>query len=563
MQHWIVPPANLEKHVTALFQIVARDGWATPKLLLDRRVRREAALSSIYFPRLRDRRNGSASLLLYSRPHSCVSDHLKRYMFHSLSPAQSTLHKSTHLPPSHATQHQQPWNCYPNLNPVIPDTLRDSDFSWQDPGRVNFSVADTDSLDNYHNWSDFPGVPVAPLLLDPPTVALLPRAQTRKSLYRNMLSILSLHTPLPSFAALLEYHDLHPHQHSIHSYNLLIELAIRHNSFGTVPWLIRAMKKDKITANVETWKLKTRWLVRTGEWEVAWHQAQSSNIHLHHTLKHTHKSTVRPRHNIPLPILLEFLQTPKRGGADNSPDQDRGAVSPNLAQYQVAMNHYTKSVSMDPTTISPHSAYFVVMMMLKLGESEAALEFTRSYFKGLPKAVTHPHARRCLDIVHLHLALSPSPRGLCGFYMARKTCISLLALHPLLVPTSSTLLLLLRPLRQAKRCGTVAWKALHNFQAQWGVGVEDRRVRRRIINFALKEGRKDIAHLLMNADQTYQWSRQTWKLERSVLGRLDQSPSSNMTRQDGRKLFKGNGKEQQLWYLLEKRVTNLAGNDLE
>ncbi|KAJ7932477.1 hypothetical protein B0H13DRAFT_781984 [Mycena leptocephala] len=120
------------------------------------------------------------------------------------------------------------------------------------------------------------------------------RADSRKSLYKNLLRLLS--SPrTASLPILLDYHELHDGFRSVRSYNLLISLAIRHVAYGTVEFLLNGMTADQISGNFETEKLKTRWYVRSGLWEHAW----------------LHVTTTHPK-VIPLPLWLDFFMGRKR-----------------------------------------------------------------------------------------------------------------------------------------------------------------------------------------------------------------------------------------------------------
>jgi len=435
-----------------------------------------------------------------------------------------------------------------------------------DPGR-SFTCHDSQMTHAdrpwYKNHTSFVGVPTGKPLQTCP-VPLIPVATTPTSLYRNLLYILSHRSGLPSLAALLDYHDLHPSLRSARSYNLLIWLALRHCCFGTVQWLLAAMRADGLEGNLETWKLKVRWLVQAGSWDRAWNEV-SSNQAFKATSSHLSGNLA-----IPLPIWLEFFRGLKRGALSGRMKGRWDGSYPSLldfdpkgvhsARFRTLMANPPSSAFHESTGTSPRTVYFVVLMMLKTRYTATALSLTKSYFHSLPPRISTAWVRTCLDIIHLHIIMGSSQKGLKKLYEVQRTMSTLITLHPTFRPSSTTLFLLLAPLRQAKRCGTVAWNVLHRFRSRWGTRVEDRRVRRRVAALATKEGRMDIVNSILLTERIWNRMHGNWKTAEQVLGRVSTVPQARqLLRARAKRLFKHNGREERQWCLLQRRIKRRVG----
>jgi hypothetical protein len=323
------------------------------------------------------------------------------------------------------------------------------------------------------------------------------------------------------------------------------------------------MRADGLTSNLETWKLKTRWLVQTGSWDRAWNAVVSSNLAFKAT-----SSDVSSKPAVPLPIWLEFFGALKRGAPSRQTKKPRDGSSTShldfdvhAARYRVLMANPPSSAFHDLALTSPRTVYFVVFAMLKTRHTTTALSLTKSYFHSLPPRMSAAWVRTCLDIIHLHIFMGSSHRGLKKFYEGWRTMNTLITLHPTLRPTSTTLFLLLAPLRQAKRCGTVAWSILHRSRSRWGARVEDRRVRRRVAGLAVKEGRMDIVNAILLTEQMWSRKHGKWKTIEQVLGRMSMvPPPRQLLRRPAKKLFKHNGREERQWHLLKRRIKRVIRN---
>ncbi|KAF8078723.1 hypothetical protein FPV67DRAFT_74720 [Lyophyllum atratum] len=459
-----------------------------------------------------------------------------------------------------------------------PEDIQDSDLESSDPAR--FIIHPTYASEQSPNPSEDPwswddssiiGTPVGLHVSRTPTGPLVPLAKTAPSLYQNLLHLLSYHNPFPTLPALLDYHDLHPGLRSTRSYNLLVSLALRNKSYGTVPWLLSSMRAASVPGNVETWKLRVRWLIQSGWWDKAWNEVMSTSPRIDVKGKGELKGGFQVSNALPLPVWLEFFQ-PWKGRTTRRRERARRALDNNtstpeapsqsfepadlyLARYHTLMNNRPTVIPYDLAHTPPKAVYSVASVMLDLEQTGMAVSLTRAYLSSLPPRISSSRARACLDIIHLHIAMGSSHRGLRRFYEARRTMVSLISLHPALRPTSTTLALLLTPLRRAKRCGTVAWNVLRAFKAQWGARTEDRRVRRRVAILAMKEGRMDIVDTLMRSERSARWAHATWKLSQRVVGKAATPRPPRLLRPPARRVFRRNGREERDWCSLMKRVS--------
>jgi hypothetical protein len=458
------------------------------------------------------------------------------------------------ITPQRATTRQPRLRREPSVASLHLDIVDDSHFQSVDPGRSHTDDP-SDTVHTVQPWHEndpsVVGVPVGNHPLQTRPIPLIPVPTSPASLRRNLLYIISYRPTLPSLSALLDYHDLYPKLRSTRSYNLLIWLALRHCSFGSVQWLLGAMRADGLTGNLETRKLQVRWLIQAGSWDEAWHEVVHSS------------PGIKGDSSIPLPLWLEFFRTLKRGIRRTKKRRDWRnrsllALDPTTvysARYRALMANPPFPALHELQHTPPRAVYFVVLMMLRIQHSRAALSLTKSYFKSLPPKISAAWTRKCLDIIHLQITMGCSHRGLKKFYKVQRTMNTLVSLHPALRPTSTTLFHLLAPLRQAKQSGTMAWGLLHRFRSQWGARAEDRRVRRRVAGLAVKEGRMDIVNAMLSAERIWGRIYGNWKKAEQVLGRMSMGrPPRQLERLPANRLFKHNGREERHWHFLRRRI---------
>jgi hypothetical protein len=399
----------------------------------------------------------------------------------------------------------------------------------------------------------------------------LPYPRNSTMLYQNLVYTISHRSSsCPPLQSLVAYHShFATSMRSCRSFNLLISLALRHASFATVRDLLTQMKRERIKGNMATWKLGVRWLVLAGKWQVGWAQVERA---LERDRSDDPADKKRTKMNdIPWPVWLEFLEIPKRG-ALRTRGWDTDGLRPMrplkhagvqrevaMARYRTVMDHFPDLTTSVSGRESPRMVYLLVRMLLFTGQRELAKKMTKSYLHGLPPSLESydRRVRKSLDLIHLHLAFRTPKWGVNAHYTAQETLKEYLALHPALRPNSTTTMLVLAALKRAMMCATYGWKFVKRFRRRWGARVVDSRVRRRIVSFALKEGRSKILKEAESMEGVSRWARQMWMAQRGVLGGPERHMKKhrNWLLPAGRKVFSGKGREVFRWKSLRWRVT--------
>lgn len=397
--------------------------------------------------------------------------------------------------------------------------------------------------------------------LNLPQPSILREPNSRKSLHRNLLYLINVTKPSPRLPALVDYHAHYSEWQSTASYNLLISLAIRHQSYGISRRLINDHSLSNLPKNLDTYKLEVRNLVHQGLWNKAWKYVQN--------LRETGRLPLPEsgEMDIPFPIWLEFFRPVKRprirkrllydteGKLVDRFFEEVIANPEEMKAYQGLLNQ-NRPRNMPPLSHTPpHAIYCIVQLLMKSGNKDRALKLTKAFFGAISRSLSHTNMRWCLDIIHAHMLSCSAKDGLPRFYEARRTLVALLSLHRSLHPNSKTLYLLLAPLQRAKHCGTKAWKQLSKFKSEWGPFVEDRRVQRRVANLALKEGRMDIVKKIARAERTERRYRQRRLSEDQMTQRIRRVRSrACQVRLPFRLVYPKNGREARLWYRLRVRI---------
>lgn len=469
---------------------------------------------------------------------------------------------SEHLPGVTAPpKYEQPIG----VHPIDPDVLSNYDINWKDPGRV----------ESMH-YSDPPWnnkTLVAPVSLQGYSRPHFPALTSPESLYESLLRITTSRPQ--SASALINYH-FHCARtfRSTHSYNLLVNLAIRHAAFGTAMRLFLAMREEAIPPNMETWKLIIRWLVRTGRWHEAWRRV--SSIAKRHEDDREGMTKQSPIHSIPLPLWLELCGSQKRGAlrrrdrpkmkgvvsletySSQSPSTLRPCPSePSPAQAMFRSQIYVEIFrSLKSSELHPRAVLILTRAIIKAGRSDVASAMSSSYLKSLPSHLRPHHRQAVLRLVHLHMSTVPGKQGLSRHFAQRRVLFDFLDIHPGIRPSPVTLFLLLGSLRACRRCGTLALRCLQKFRKWWGPHIESSKVRRRVATLALKEGRLDIAENILQVEKIARRIKRGWSLQAEVLRNYFPQKSPRPFRGRPRRLHCA-GVENRRWALLEKKFLKI------
>ena len=436
---------------------------------------------------------------------------------------------------------------------AIPITYFDPFLNGHEPTEAETHPPSEDNTDFFHeilpetraehfHAVDYP-LPASgsPLLITP---------VTQTSLYRNLLYLINVRKPTASLPSLMEYHRRYVTCQSTRSYNLLLDLSLRHRQYGITEHLFKTLRHQRVPLSTETHQLMVRYLVQENLWDSAWDYVRSLQ-----------EQKVLPRDkngrpSIPFQIWLEFCRAPKK--RRNHSRMIDPSTTPD-EQFQIL--HDVRPASVPPLFATPPFPIFcLVDLMLRSGRQLAARSLTEAYFKALPQPMTKKSVLGCLRIIHAHVTRCTAKQGLPRFYEARRMLISLLKLHSSLKPNGKTLCILFKMLQKAKRCGTIAWMHFAKFKRDWGSQVENRRVLRHISRLALKEGRLDITKKIRNVETVSRFERQKFLREECLVNRLQRiSKEQQLRRMPYRLIYPRNGKEARLWYRHRARICRRLG----
>ncbi|KAG1767218.1 hypothetical protein EDD22DRAFT_978192 [Suillus occidentalis] len=341
--------------------------------------------------------------------------------------------------------------------------------------------------------------------------------------------------------------------HSTRSFNFLVSLALRQAAFGTAARLLNAMKAESVHPNLETWKLTVRWLVRTGRWDEALRRVER----VMSRERWSEELGLRPGHQgvLPLPLWMEFFGSLKRGALRRwvKIPQPRGqpgwqsarfrcvvlqtsTVSgpAQVARYRSLMNMFPLVASPEYSQLPPRAVFCIAEAMIQLGNRAKALESTSLYFQTLPRRLNRRQQYAVLDIIHLHIRAVTEKPGLSRHFAQP---------HPGIRPSPKTLFLTLASLQVLQAC-------LKTFRTRWGPRTESSVVRRRIASLSIKEGRLDIAAVMLKSERILHLQKQSWRTQRDITG----GPSP---RAYNRKIFHGRGAENWKWQALKRKLSML------
>ena len=380
---------------------------------------------------------------------------------------------------------------------------------------------------------------------------ILPTPKNGKGLYHNLLDVLRTPTSSrPTLAAILDYYLLFPEHHSVKSCNLLISLSIHHRAYGITHKLFRSMKDRSIQYDMETHRLYIRWIIFKGFWDRAWSYAMQ--------LKNNF-----PEGSIPFPIWLEFCHARRKGPIiDGTFNPITKKIVENVSEPESLIAARSNVMNLNrPSSVPalqvtpPVDIRNIVQLMVNSGLKHQAFKLTEEYFRILPLQMDSTMNHRCLNIVKIHMASNGKGKtSLPRFNAAKTIFFSLLSLNPSLRPTSDSLMFILSTLKGTKRCGTAAWKFISLCKERWGSEVEDRQIRRRVSNLALKEGRMDIVETLLREQDNQSRARLTYLAELEATGQSSTVLNKFLDRPPVRRIYPGDGRETYLWLRLRSRV---------
>ena len=316
--------------------------------------------------------------------------------------------------------------------------------------------------------------------------------------------MLSLVPPAP-FSRLIGLYQRHPMLQSVESCNLLLHLSIRHSFSRHTQILIRSMALNRMDPNATTEKLIVRHMVTNGHWKQAWQQVMR---------RYTSMA------DIPLAVLSELLAPgtrnfPRRrllptrrlgnSSVDSRPsfpsrclDEPLERVEDGTLAFKIPLDtlililHRFPRLSLNEVArLPPRIVSYAVRGLIRNGHQEPALLLTENHLKSLPSNIPSKRIYFARELVHLHL--SSGELKLANYKKRRRLVEYLFSLHPSLHPNARTVFLLMRYMKRSKRCGIEAYLFFKDYRARWGPVIDSLEVRRRIVEYAIKQRKFGIA----------------------------------------------------------------------
>ena len=351
--------------------------------------------------------------------------------------------------------------------------------------------------------------------------------------------------PLLPLPRLVNYHKAFPLLQSASSYNFLIQLSIRHTSYGTSRQLFLDMATNGIVPDNETKSLFVRLMVRTGRWLSAWRFVQDEAspscgkgcLHLLAELLGYRDPNEFNVKRVTNAVVLKQTDTSFSDAKYEWKEEALHVLLSNLSNESVPPDRVI---------------FMIVRHLLRSSRGKIAKDVTLQWLRRLPRSLSIPKRRRCMAVVHLHLGLSPT--GLKSHFANRKLVDKCCALHPLLRPSSSTLFLLLRSLQRVEKNPTFhAMQLVSAYQKKFGKNIIDQRVRRRIVSIATKEGRLNVARKWASELDRLDSERRIAKLVTQVVGEPGAKLPKTIKRRPFRSVMTGRNAEVRKWRWTRRR----------
>lgn len=333
-----------------------------------------------------------------------------------------------------------------------------------------------------------------------------------------------------NFKTLHAYHARFPAFQTHRSFRVLAEIAINEAKFNALRRLWIEMDRKGMLSDwdslddggVALWAIWVRWMVRQGKWLEAWNIAQRWRVRMAKLSASKFASQ-----GLPHAIWIEFLgkahrsvDRPSLSGSgsrgrscltNSEPQNARvpaegGELGPE-EQYKLLMRQPPHRNRSQITNVRPRTIYALVRARLRLGDREWSMSIIRDWFKrmGSEGAIADVKGNRaCLRLLHLYLALAfPLPTGRRtggsgvpkGFALVREmeaAVNGLMKLNPRVKPNSTTVLLLLRHLRQTSKCADNGVRLVTRYKRLYGDEVDDERVRLRLTSLAIKQNNPKV-----------------------------------------------------------------------
>jgi len=335
------------------------------------------------------------------------------------------------------------------------------------------------------------------------------------------------------------------------------------------------MVHDKISQNFRTRVLEVRFLVRTGKWESAWALVTGLTPQdMYDKLLPNGQPSVHME--VPAEMWKELLCMGKRGALrrarGNRWGVDEAGNKVRLPPYEIVNDpavpgtkaylrrqkllsciHPTFGSGDKSTKVRPQLVKYAVSWMLSNGKRTEAEVLVKLYLSQMPSDLREETVAQCMDIIHTLLSKDPE------FNANHKLLLQLLKVHPSLKPSSTTLRLILVPLKKFTKCGTIALRVMKEFQKRWGNGIVDSSVRSKVANLAEKQGSRNIMKRMLREDKK---ARQAVHITESPLTQMVED-TRGLRRPPDRELFPHQSFQLNLWRRLSRRVRQMQPRDAQ
>ncbi|KAI0313505.1 hypothetical protein OF83DRAFT_527594 [Amylostereum chailletii] len=329
------------------------------------------------------------------------------------------------------------------------------------------------------------------------------------------------------------------HLHSTRSFNLLVAAHMRFGRYGRASGLLKEMRMRGIPANVETWKLRTRLLVRRGMWPEAWVSVTNA--------REDYMGKALGASGVPVAVWAELLGTAALGamrrlkGKPGERERVMGNVDRGMTsgtRYGLVMGAREELVK-DGGAIPPNRVVVItVQALLRMGEREGARSLTEAFLGTESEGL----GRR---LVNAYVGPWEKRRGLGSYYKTTRDLRRFLRRCPSLRLDGTTLFRLLGHLTRARGSGTSrAVRLVRWFRGRWGERVVTERVQRRLVLLAGKEGRRDVVKAVMARWRRRRHVRYLWRMEREVRGRRYVRGRGRVERSRDGKVYGGRGRSE-------------------
>lgn len=345
--------------------------------------------------------------------------------------------------------------------------------------------------------------------------------RTAQDLVDTIVLLAVKRVPVLPFQRVIDFHESYPSLHSTASWNLLLQWSCRHRLTGTSDWILRSMETQRLQPTLWTWAYRIRLRMQRQMW---W-QARRGLKALHDRfqededipgvylslLAEVQRSSAEIQRPIP-PSKTTSHRRQVRSTQVMELSRLEDLLLRHILDLDASDNH--KGIVKYPVTWME----VTVRSLLRTDRLDTAHEAVLSWLRDLPPAIPSRHVPRYRQVVHrlLGARLPDSDRGIGSFNIQLDLFEELFSAHPQIIPDSRSINLLFSHLDRSSGRGKISFYWLRKFKLRYGHHVEDTRVRRQVMHFALHSQRPDIVRQMIGRELAFREEQAAALLERSV-----------------------------------------------